>query len=154
MRRISFILLCLLFSSAVSAQEATVPGYLHDGPHEVLSPWMVDSLDVNGKKFETAKMLDGYGSGSVEGTPVQTAAAGELKLAAFPDGYAVGRLTFYINSDLIEFIEETPDTVVTMASGRKLVVREKIDTIVDEIVAFRRRIGNSLHPRPRLGGLA
>ncbi len=47
---------------------------------------------------------------------------------------------FYINSDLIEFIEETPDTVVTMASGRKLVVREKIDTIVDEIVAFRRRI--------------
>ena len=47
---------------------------------------------------------------------------------------------FYINSDLIEFIEETPDTVVTMASGRKLVVRERIDTIVDEIVAFRRRI--------------
>ena len=47
---------------------------------------------------------------------------------------------FYINSDLIEFIEETPDTVVTMASGRKLVVCEKIDTIVDEIVAFRRRI--------------
>ncbi len=47
---------------------------------------------------------------------------------------------FYINSDLIEFIEETPDTVVTMASGRKLVVREKIDTIVDEIVAFRRRV--------------
>ncbi len=47
---------------------------------------------------------------------------------------------FYINPDLIEFIEETPDTVVTMASGRKLVVREKIDTIVDEIVAFRRRI--------------
>ncbi len=48
--------------------------------------------------------------------------------------------SFYINSDLIEFIEETPDTVVTMASGRKLVVCEKIDTIVDEIVAFRRRI--------------
>ncbi len=47
---------------------------------------------------------------------------------------------FYINSDLIEFIEETPDTVVTMASGRKLVVCEKIETIVDEIVAFRRRI--------------
>ncbi len=47
---------------------------------------------------------------------------------------------FYINSDLIEFIEETPDTVITMASGRKLVVREKIDTIVDEIVAFRRRV--------------
>ncbi len=47
---------------------------------------------------------------------------------------------FYINSDLIEFIEETPDTVVTMASGRKLVVRESIDLIVDEIVAFRRRI--------------
>ena len=47
---------------------------------------------------------------------------------------------FYINSDLIEFIEETPDTVVSMASGRKLVVRESIETIVDEIVAFRRRI--------------
>ncbi len=47
---------------------------------------------------------------------------------------------FYINSDLIEFVEETPDTVITMASGRKLVVRENIDTLVDEIVAFRRRV--------------
>lgn len=47
---------------------------------------------------------------------------------------------FYINSDLIEFVEETPDTVITMASGRKLVVCEPVETIVDEIVDFRRRI--------------
>jgi flagellar protein FlbD len=47
---------------------------------------------------------------------------------------------FYINSDLIEFVEETPDTILSMASGRKFVVRESVETIVDEIVAFRRRI--------------
>lgn len=46
---------------------------------------------------------------------------------------------FYINPDAIEFLEETPDTVVSMASGRKVVVAEGAMEIRKKIVVFRRR---------------
>jgi flagellar protein FlbD len=47
---------------------------------------------------------------------------------------------FLINSDLIETVEATPDTVITFAHDKKVVVRETPDDIVNRIVAFRRRI--------------
>ncbi|MGB6985079.1 MAG: flagellar FlbD family protein [Candidatus Aquilonibacter sp.] len=45
-----------------------------------------------------------------------------------------------INSDLIEQIEETPDTVVTLTSGNRLVVRDRMVDIQQKIVDFKRRI--------------
>ena len=45
-----------------------------------------------------------------------------------------------LNSDLIEHIEETPDTVILLTNGEILRVRETADEVVDRIVAFRRRI--------------
>lgn len=47
--------------------------------------------------------------------------------------------TFIVNSDLIEIIEETPDTVITLTNGRKLIVTEPAATIIDKIAAFRFR---------------
>lgn len=47
---------------------------------------------------------------------------------------------FFINSDLIETIESTPDTVVALTSQKKLIVRESPREILDGIIAFRRRI--------------
>ena len=35
-----------------------------------------------------------------------------------------GRSKFWLNENLIEFVEETPDTVVSMATGRKVIVAE------------------------------
>jgi len=35
-----------------------------------------------------------------------------------------------VNDDLIETMEETPDTVITLTTGKKLVVNESIETIV------------------------
>ncbi|MFZ5975283.1 MAG: flagellar FlbD family protein [Bacillota bacterium] len=46
---------------------------------------------------------------------------------------------FYINPDAIEFMEETPDTVISMASGRKVVVAERALDIKHRIIVFRRR---------------
>jgi flagellar protein FlbD len=45
-----------------------------------------------------------------------------------------------VNSDLIEQIEETPDTVVTLTSGNRLVVRDRMLEIQQKIVDFKRRI--------------
>lgn len=46
-----------------------------------------------------------------------------------------------LNSDLIEFIEATPDTVISLSTGKKMMVKESVDEIVEKIIRFRRRIG-------------
>ena len=47
---------------------------------------------------------------------------------------------FFINEDLIEFMEETPDTVITLNTDKKLVVKESIDDLIQQITRFRRSI--------------
>lgn len=47
---------------------------------------------------------------------------------------------FVINADLIERLEGTPETVVTLTNGHHFVVRELVDDIIEEIISFRRRI--------------
>ena len=46
----------------------------------------------------------------------------------------------YLNSNLIEFIEETPDTVITMTTGKKVIVKEDVETIVSRIVDYNQKI--------------
>lgn len=45
-----------------------------------------------------------------------------------------------VNSDLIKFVEQSPDTLVTLISGEKIVVRETTEQVLDRIVAFRRAV--------------
>ncbi|SHJ05759.1 flagellar FlbD family protein [Lutispora thermophila] len=47
---------------------------------------------------------------------------------------------YYINSDLIETIEETPDTVITLRDGKKYVVSETVEEIVNRIVEHKRKV--------------
>jgi flagellar protein FlbD len=47
---------------------------------------------------------------------------------------------FLVNCDLIEFVEETPDTVISMTSGRKLVVSETCEEIKRLIIEYKRQI--------------
>lgn len=47
---------------------------------------------------------------------------------------------FGVNADLIERLEVTPDTVVTLVDGTKYVVAESVDEVVDRIISFRARI--------------
>lgn len=46
-----------------------------------------------------------------------------------------------INADLIEFVEMTPDTLVTLVTGKKIPVREVTDEVIDRVVSYRRAIG-------------
>lgn len=45
-----------------------------------------------------------------------------------------------INSDLIEQIESTPDTVITFTTGKTLMVLETTETIIERVLNFRRLI--------------
>lgn len=44
---------------------------------------------------------------------------------------------FALNSDLIERVDATPDTVITLVDGKKYVVRESLDDVVAAICAYR-----------------
>jgi flagellar protein FlbD len=44
---------------------------------------------------------------------------------------------FALNPDLVERIEETPDTVVTLVGGVKYVVAESVDELIDQIRDYR-----------------
>ena len=46
---------------------------------------------------------------------------------------------FMLNASLIETMESTPDTVITLTNGHRFVVREDPDQIAQQVVAFRRR---------------
>jgi flagellar protein FlbD len=45
-----------------------------------------------------------------------------------------------VNADLIETLESTPDTVVTLTSGNKLIVRDSPEQIQHKIIAYKRAI--------------
>jgi flagellar protein FlbD len=53
-----------------------------------------------------------------------------------------------LNSDLIEHIEATPDTVIALTSGQSFMVLEPPDEVVRLIIAFRRLIYRGLIYRP------
>ena len=45
-----------------------------------------------------------------------------------------------INCDLIKYVEEAPDTVLTLLSGEKLVVRETTEQVIERVRDFRRSV--------------
>ena len=51
-----------------------------------------------------------------------------------------------VNPDLIVFIEETPDTIITLSNGEKLMVQEKVGEVIKRIIQFRRCIFNPSIP--------
>jgi len=56
----------------------------------------------------------------------------------------INKVPLVLNSDLIEHVEATPDTVVALTTGQKLVVLESADEIIQKVIEFRRAIAN--HP--------
>jgi flagellar protein FlbD len=61
------------------------------------------------------------------------------------DGHAIA-----LNEDLIVFAEKTPDTVLTMTSGHRLMVRESVDEVISRIAQFRR---STAVPGPPMAGV-
>ncbi len=51
-----------------------------------------------------------------------------------------------INADLIEFLEATPETIISMTTGKKVVVKESVDEVLRRTVEFRQRILPAVKP--------
>jgi flagellar protein FlbD len=52
----------------------------------------------------------------------------------------INKAPIAVNCDLIEYIEETPDSVITLTTGDKVVVEQRMAEIIDRIVAYRKTI--------------
>ncbi len=47
---------------------------------------------------------------------------------------------FYVNAEMIKYVEATPDTVITLTDGAKLVVREAPAAVAQAVIAYRRQV--------------
>ena len=60
-----------------------------------------------------------------------------------------------LNADLIEYVETTPDTVISLTTGQKLMVLETAEEIVAHVVRYRRSIAAPMdsveHAKPCVG---
>jgi flagellar protein FlbD len=45
-----------------------------------------------------------------------------------------------INAEIVETIEETPDTVITLTNGKKYIVQESLDEVIKLIIEYKRSI--------------
>ena len=53
----------------------------------------------------------------------------------------LGGKIYFVNPHQIEYIENNPDTTLIMLSGKRLVVQEPYDLVLERIVEYRRLIG-------------
>ncbi len=62
-------------------------------------------------------------------------------------------MELYVNAELVEYIEATPDTVLTLTTGRKFVLKDSVQEVVDKIIEYRKTIGTKLiyHITPEMG---
>jgi len=50
---------------------------------------------------------------------------------------------FTVNAEIIELVEETPNTVVTLTTGKKMIVKETREEVTDLVISYKRRIYTS-----------
>ena len=52
-----------------------------------------------------------------------------------------------VNAELIETVEATPDTIVSLTTGKKLMVVESVDQVIDKVMAYRRSLWAVINDR-------
>lgn len=50
--------------------------------------------------------------------------------------------TYFINAELIQSVEATPDTVITLVNREKVVVKESVPQIIEEFIHYQRLVHN------------
>jgi len=53
---------------------------------------------------------------------------------------------FVVNADLIKFIESTPDTMITLTTGERILVKESAEEVIRRAVAYGRMLRRLLEP--------
>jgi flagellar protein FlbD len=48
--------------------------------------------------------------------------------------------SFILNCELIETVEDTPDTIISIINGKKFVVKETIDEVIEKMIEYKKRL--------------
>lgn len=49
---------------------------------------------------------------------------------------------FYLNAEMIQSVESTPDTLITLSNSQKLLVKDKAEDVVRKVLEYQRIIHN------------
>ncbi len=60
-----------------------------------------------------------------------------IKLTMFNDSDVI------VNADLIESVERTPDTLISLTTGKKVMVKESVEDVISKVVNYRRIVTKS-----------
>jgi len=53
---------------------------------------------------------------------------------------------FYLNPELIQTVEATPDTIITLINNKKLIVKDKPEQIAERFIEYRRKTLAAFNP--------
>ncbi|MGQ9727441.1 MAG: flagellar FlbD family protein [Candidatus Fervidibacter sp.] len=53
---------------------------------------------------------------------------------------------FYLNAELVETVEATPDTVIVLVNGHRYIVREQVEEVIARILNYRRFLFTGVSP--------
>ncbi len=53
---------------------------------------------------------------------------------------------FVVNADLIKFVEATPDTMLTLTTGERILVKESTEEVIRRVVQYGRMLRRLLEP--------
>ena len=56
----------------------------------------------------------------------------------------INHVPLVLNADLIEHVEVTPDTVISLTNGQKFIVLESAEQVVERVIRFRAEIGRQI----------
>ena len=56
----------------------------------------------------------------------------------------LNREPFYLNPDLVQEMETTPDTVLTLTNGARIIVQEEPCAVIEQMLELRRALGRRL----------
>ena len=55
-------------------------------------------------------------------------------------------LPIVVNAELVKFIEATPDTLISLTSGEKIMVKEPVDVVSQRVMEYRHQIAGISEP--------
>jgi flagellar protein FlbD len=44
-----------------------------------------------------------------------------------------------VNAEMIEFVESTPDTIITMTDGKKIIVKESVKEVMERVIQYKQQ---------------
>ena len=56
----------------------------------------------------------------------------------------INNMKITVNADIIELVEETPDTVVTLTTGKKIIVKESRQEVTNLVKSYNKEIYSDL----------